>query len=120
MGKWAVLAMVLVGCAADRSQTARQYFERSVYPVLSQSCGSEAGCHGTSPTDPLARGVEPVFVGVSADGAYDVLVQEGYAGAFTDEAPLVTLKVHAGGPMAETTRAVIEQWFAIERSDRGW
>jgi hypothetical protein len=120
MGKWVLLACVSAACASSPSETGEQYFERDAYPVLAQSCGAgnAAGCHTVSATDPVAQHFDPVFVGLSPDAAYDVLTQEGYTGAFTDDAPLVSLQQHAGGPIDATTLAVIQQWFTIERDDR--
>jgi len=122
MGKWALLASVLLGCAADSPPNAQQYFERDAYPVLEQKCGDgTAGCHAIAPGDPFGEVPAPAFVGLSSDGAYDVLTQEGYTGAFTDRAPLVTAHQRLSvATIDPATLAVIEQWFAIERHERGY
>ena len=116
-----MFAMVLAGCAADTPETAKQYFERDAYPVLSRSCaGNTAGCHAVSATDPYFQAPQPAFVGLDPDGAYAVLTEEGYTGAFTAQAPLLNPRQHPGGQLEPTAIAIVEQWFALERQDRGY
>ena len=56
MGKWLALAFV-AGCATnapapDPAAAAQTTFDRTVYPILMNSCaGNSAGCHRASPTD---------------------------------------------------------------------
>jgi len=124
MGKWVLLAsVVVVGCTSDATpQTGEAFFAKSAYPVLSQQCGgSTAGCHQVSSNDPFELPAKPGFVGLPADGAYDVLTYEGYTDGFAEQALLINPPPpHPGGALDPIAIEVVQQWFAIERHDRGY
>lgn len=117
MGKAIILVGVLAACASEppAKQSAQQYFARSTYVVMVQDCASNtSGCHQAQPeTSPLA------FVGLSDVDAYNYLIEHGYAGKFDDQAPLLTAHATLLPAITPTAVDVIEQWFALERAERG-
>ncbi len=120
MGKWLALAFI-AGCATnapapDPAAAAQATFDRSVYPILMNSCaGNTAGCHAASPTDPGAH-INALALDSDASKAYQSVLL--YAGDFTASAPLLT--AHATyAYLNPDAQAVIEDWFEQEREARG-
>jgi hypothetical protein len=114
-----LVALTLVGCT-DQSPapeaSARSLFNSYVYPILAQKCSTgSSGCHSQSADDlPSPLG----FIG-APDTAYDLVTAPSYAGAFGNDAPLLTHHTGSTQQLSGDARQLVEEWLGRERLERG-
>lgn len=94
--------------------TARQMYERDVFPIMTAKCGP--GCH---------QGIGPAstpFVGADAATAYTTLAAyPAVVGAYTTAAPIYALVVpgpHNGRTYTAAEQTKLQTWLAAEAASR--
>lgn len=117
MANRAALALLLLnGCVAYdhgatvETPTARELFERDVYPVLSNRC---AGCHSSGDA-------AMAFMLTDASTTYDRIVRDpALVDSFTSSAPILLMRGHPAVPgYTPLESAAILTWLDAEAAER--
>ena len=108
-----VIVMSCLGCASESTpvptlgESARQYFDAKVYPILAAKCAS---CHMETVTVPTLG-----FIASDPSHAYDTVTASDVVADYSIDAPIVTIRPTHKFDYSPQELSTILEWLRLER-----